>query len=145
MKRDELLKSKEYWLAQIQNDLYGVVESYMKEKKLNRTKLAQKLQVSKGYVTQLFNGDFDHKLSKLVELTLASGKVPLLCFVDTESFIREDKNGKIFEMIPMVRGKEITYQAMSFKLNAPFKADDKTNDTSPSKVNDNRNSYSMNF
>ena len=48
-------------------------------------------------------------------------------------------------MIPMVRGKEITYQAMSFKLNAPFKADDKTNDTSPSKVNDNRNSYSMNF
>ena len=42
----------------------------MKEKKLNRTKLAQKLQVSKGYVTQLFNGDFDHKLSKLVELTL---------------------------------------------------------------------------
>jgi transcriptional regulator with XRE-family HTH domain len=112
MRRENLLKSKEYWLAQIQNDLFGVMESYMKDKKLNRTKLAQKLGVTKGYITQLFNGDFDHKISKLVELSLMSGKVPILSFVDIDRFISEDKNDKVFELIPMKRPKIITYTLM---------------------------------
>lgn len=110
MKREELLKNKEYWIVQIQNDLFCIMNEFMRKKKLNRTALAKRLGVSKGYVTQIFNGDFDHKISKLIELSLASGKVPILNFVDTDKFIKADKEDKIFELIPMKRPKEITYR-----------------------------------
>ena len=48
----------------------------METNKKNRTQLAEHLGVTKGYVTQLLNGDYDHKLSKLVELSLKCGYVP---------------------------------------------------------------------
>ena len=62
--RDELLKSKEYWLANIQNQLFNHIEDYMQKEGLNRTSLADQLGVTKGYVSQVLNGDFDHRLSR---------------------------------------------------------------------------------
>ncbi len=46
MKREELIKSKEYWLAKLQIDLFNEVEAYMKANKLNRTQFAEKLGIS---------------------------------------------------------------------------------------------------
>ena len=109
MKREDLLKSKEYWIVQIQNDLFGVMEEFMKREKLNRTQLAGKLGVSKGYITQIFNGDFDHKLSKLVELSLASGKAPILHFVDVDTLVKYDKENKIYELVTMVKADPTKY------------------------------------
>src|ERR1700744_615419 len=94
MKRSELLKSKEYWLVNMQNSLFNVMEGYMKKKKLNRTGLANDLKVTKGYVTQILNGDFDHKISKFVDLSLACGKVPIVSFLDLEKYIKDDANDK---------------------------------------------------
>ena len=65
--REELLSSKEYWIAKIQIDLFRQFEEYLKENKLNRTQLAEKLGVTKGYISQVLNGDFDHRISKFVE------------------------------------------------------------------------------
>lgn len=56
----------------------------------NRTQLAEHLGVSKGYVSQLLNGDYDHKLSKLVELSLAFGYVPKVDFVPIDEYIKND-------------------------------------------------------
>ena len=89
--RRELLSSKEYWLATIQLDLYAQLEAYMKENGVNRTQLAEKLGVTKGYVTQVLNGDFDHKISKLVELSLAIGLVPRLNYKPLEQVLDEDR------------------------------------------------------
>ena len=89
--RQELLSSKEYWLATIQLDLYAQLEAYMKENGVNRTQLAEKLGVTKGYVTQVLNGDFDHKISKLVELSLAIGLVPRLNYKPLEQVLEEDR------------------------------------------------------
>ncbi len=89
--RQELLSSKEYWLATIQLDLYAQLEAYMKENVINRTQLAEKLGVTKGYVTQVLNGDFDHKISKLVELSLAIGLVPRLNYKPLEQVLEEDR------------------------------------------------------
>lgn len=94
MKRAELLSSREYWMSQIQNDLYEVIEEYMKEHQLTRTGLANQFNFSKGYITQLLNGDFDHKISKLVDLALAVGKVPVVHFVELERYIEDDLQGK---------------------------------------------------
>ena len=53
MKREELLNSKEYWLSKIQIDLFNEIEKYMQRNDLNRTQLAEKLGVSKGYISQI--------------------------------------------------------------------------------------------
>ena len=91
MKREDLLSSKEYWMVQIQNDLYGILEDYMRQNNLNRSQLAKKLDVTKGYITQILKGDFNHKISKLVDLSLACNKVPVVHFVDLDKYISDDK------------------------------------------------------
>lgn len=82
MERDELLRQESYWITRIQMDLYGEIEHYMKENHLTQTALAQNLGVSKGYLSQVLNGNFDHKLSRLVKLALAIGKAPIVEFKD---------------------------------------------------------------
>ena len=77
----ELRSTPEYWTTRIQLDLYNHLQNYMTENGLNRTQLAQKLGVTKGYVTKILNGDFDHRLSKLVELSLAIGFIPKIDFI----------------------------------------------------------------
>lgn len=93
MKRKELVTSSGYWTADIQIKLYNAIDKFMKENKMNRTKLAEHLGVSKGYVSQILNGDFDHKISKLVDLVLAIGKIPNLCLENKDKFIEDDDLG----------------------------------------------------
>lgn len=91
MDRKELLKSKEYWFTEIQLNLFNLIDEYRKKHKLNQTQLAEKLGVTKGYISQILNGNFDHKVSKLVELALAFDKVPFLEYKDLEKVIIEDE------------------------------------------------------
>lgn len=58
---------------------------------MNKTQLAEYLGCTKGYVTQLLNGDFDHKLSKFVELSLAINKIPEISFSDVDEYILSDE------------------------------------------------------
>lgn len=92
MKREELLKDPAYWTAELQNELYRQITSYMDVHKMNKTQLAEFLGCSKGYVTQLLSGDFDHKISKFVELSLAIGLIPEVSFVQVEDYIKMDNN-----------------------------------------------------
>ena len=75
MKREEVLKSPEYWKAKTQIELYNLAEKFMAETGRNKSQLAEYLGVSKGYVPQLLNGDYDHRMSKFFELALAFGMV----------------------------------------------------------------------
>lgn len=88
--RDELLKSKEYWLANIQNQLFNHIEDYMKKEGLNRSSLADQLGVTKGYVSQVLNGDFDHRLSKYIDLLIATNVVPVINFENLNEVIKKD-------------------------------------------------------
>jgi len=85
--RKELISSKEYWLVKFQNSLFEQVEKYLKDNKVSKTEFSKKLGVSKGYVSQILNGDFDHKVSKLIELSLAIGMVPFLHFENLDNCI----------------------------------------------------------
>lgn len=82
MKREELLYSPVYWTSLIQDELYREIEKYMEKNHMNKAQLADHLGCTRGYVTQLLSGDFDHKLSKLVELSLAIGLAPKIIFQD---------------------------------------------------------------
>lgn len=87
--RESTLKDKSYWLAQIQSQVHHLLEHYRIEHQLTKTQLAAKLGVSKGYITQILNGDFDHKVSKLVELALAFDKVPVFEYMDTPDYLQK--------------------------------------------------------
>ena len=98
---DELLTTTEYWTTRIQLDLYSHLQAYMKRNGLNKTQLAQKLGVTKSYVTQILNGDFDHRISKLVELSLAVGLIPRMEFVPKTDFFEEkNKVASGFHQVP---------------------------------------------
>ena len=90
MTREELLKSPEYWKVEIQMELHEIINDYMDNNKINRKQLADKFGFTKGYITQILNGEYNHRLSKLVELALSVGKVPVIEFVDLEQTIRDD-------------------------------------------------------
>lgn len=93
MKRKELLNTREYWISKIQIELFDMIEKYRLKNNLTKTELAKELGFSKGYITQILNGDFDHKISKLVDLALSFGKVPMLDYVDIEKVILKDSLG----------------------------------------------------
>jgi len=97
MKRAELLKSEGYWIAKLQTDLYRELVSFMEKTHKNSSQLAEYLGCSKGYISQLLNGNFDHKMSKLVELSLAIGKAPILEYKDMSGYILE--NDKTFSSV----------------------------------------------
>ena len=64
--REELLSSKGYWLANLQIELFNQVDEYLVKNNMNRTQFADQIGVSKGYVSQILNGDFNHRISKMV-------------------------------------------------------------------------------
>lgn len=94
MERKDLLKQESYWLAKIQMDLYDQIEQFLKENNLSKTEFAERFGVSKGYVSQILNGDFDHKLSRLVKLSMAIGKVPKVSFENLKEVIENDASDK---------------------------------------------------
>ena len=96
IEREDLLKSKIYWTEMIQLDLFNVVRKYLEDNKMSKKDFAQKINKTKGYVSQVLNGDFDHRISKLVELSLAAGKVPRVEFVDIEKILELDEKGELY-------------------------------------------------
>lgn len=87
--RNELYRTKEYWMESIQNDLYFHLATYMKENGLNKADLAKEFGVSRAYITQILNGEFNFSLKKLVELSLAIGMVPRLHFQSIAKYEKE--------------------------------------------------------
>ncbi len=90
MTRKELLSSPEYWITKVQIALYNCAHNYMHRTKKNRTQLAEHLGVTKSYVSQLLNGDYDHRLSKFIELSMAFGYVPEITFKPIKQVVKAD-------------------------------------------------------
>ncbi|CAN5174478.1 hypothetical protein BH09BAC6_BH09BAC6_16790 [soil metagenome] len=89
MKRDEILRRPAYWFEHEQNELYRQVTDYMERENINRTELAKRLNVTKGYVSQILNGNFNYTLKKWIELCLSIGVVPN-GYKKIEDVIQED-------------------------------------------------------
>ena len=87
----ELLETEEYWIEQIQNQIFREVKSYMEIHNLNQSQLAEKLNVSKGYVSQILNGNANFSIKKLVELALNLDLAPQLSFSNLETYIHQQE------------------------------------------------------
>lgn len=73
-------ESASYWTQLIQLSLFDMIKSYLSSEGITKKEFADRLGVNKSYVTQILNGDFDHRLSKMVQLGLACGMVPKIEF-----------------------------------------------------------------
>ncbi|MFM8912254.1 MAG: helix-turn-helix transcriptional regulator [Flammeovirgaceae bacterium] len=89
--REELLRSPEYWFEHAQNELYRQVVEYKEKKGINQTELAKELGVTKGYVSQILKGEFNYTLKKLIEISLAFGKIPQIEYKTVVDIISEDE------------------------------------------------------
>lgn len=98
IKREELLKSEEYWFETIQNDIFRMVNEYLEQKGINQSELANELGVTKGYVSQIINGNFNYTLKKLIELSIKLKKAPILELKDLSLAIADD-NQKRYEIM----------------------------------------------
>ena len=130
MEKDNLkekYKSPAYWTQLIQLMLYNQIDQYLKRNGLTKKEFAEKLGVSKGYVSQILHGDFDHRLSKLTELALACGFVPKLDFVPIELApqIANQYNGKsviwndygiVADDIPVAHVNEPSEEQTDYKI-----------------------------
>jgi predicted XRE-type DNA-binding protein len=76
----QLIRTTEYWQEKIQNDLYQELMTYMKANNINRSELAKEWNVSKGYVSQVMNGNFNFTTQKLIELALHMEIAPVMDF-----------------------------------------------------------------
>jgi len=92
IKREKLVRSPDYWFEHAQNDLYAMVVEYMEKEGINQNQLAERLGFSKGYVSQLLKGEFNHSLRKLIELGLAIGMVPRISYQSVESLSDPEKS-----------------------------------------------------
>ncbi len=89
--KKELIKSPVYWLTKIQNELFRELTDYMNKNNLSQNDMAKKMNVSRGYINQVLNGNFNFTLKKLIELSLAMNKIPSVSF----NKIKIDNLGKL--------------------------------------------------
>ncbi len=87
---NELLTTPDYWVTKIQLDLSSMINKYMETNKMSRTDLANKLGVTPKYISLILNGNFDNRLSKLVELSMAIGMVPQIKYVPMEKLNKKN-------------------------------------------------------
>ena len=81
LKKEELIRTEEYWMENIQNELYYALKTYMQEHGLNQSELAGKLGFTKGYISQVLKGRFNHSMKKLIQLLLAIDRAPKIEFI----------------------------------------------------------------
>ena len=79
---NQILVSEGYWLGDFQVKLLDSITKYMEKKGINQTQLAKELGCSKSYISQILNGNFDHRISQYIKLLIAVGKIPVIELVD---------------------------------------------------------------
>lgn len=121
MQYPDLIQTPEFWLENLRNQLFNILQNYMDENNLTQQDLADKFGWSKGYISQVLHGNSDHRISKLVQMALTVGKVPYVYFKDLSEVVELEKNNKSvhldFEKMELnaakVENLEEVYEAMS--------------------------------
>jgi len=97
MEREDILRRPAYWFEETQNELYSQVSEYMKREKINQSQLAERLKVSKGYVSQIMNGDYNFSLKKWITLCVSIGIIPS-GYKNLDEVIKEDALKKLSKL-----------------------------------------------
>jgi len=88
--REEIIRGSTYWLTNVQIEVFNLLNTYMEENNLTQKQVAEKLNVSPSYVSQILNGNFNFTISKLIELALLVGKAPIIKFETIEQILKDE-------------------------------------------------------
>jgi transcriptional regulator with XRE-family HTH domain len=88
--REEIISGSTYWLTKVQIQVFNLLNTYMEENNLTQKQVAEKLNVSPSYVSQILNGNFNFTISKLIELALLVGKAPIIHFETIEQILKAE-------------------------------------------------------
>lgn len=80
MTRDELIKNPSYIIQNVQLSIYTMVDREMSLRNMNRKKMSAFLNISKRQLNKILDGEFDGKLSQLIEIALKLGYTPKIKF-----------------------------------------------------------------
>lgn len=86
---EERYQDADFWTGKLQLELFRLIRQHLEETGMSQNAFAREIGVSKGYLSQVLNGNFDHKLSKLVSLALAVGKLPVINYEDVDKVIKK--------------------------------------------------------
>ena len=86
MTKSEIEKIVTDYTNEIHNQLLEQITDFLESKKISQAEYARILGCSRAYISQLYNQEWDHKLSKLILLSIAIGKLPVITFKDIPSY-----------------------------------------------------------
>lgn len=89
--QEELREFPEYWMEIVQQEIYEEILAYMEQEGLNRKQLANRLDVSKGYVSQILNGRSNFSMKKFIELALKINRYPNITFTPKSTLMQEER------------------------------------------------------
>lgn len=92
---EKIVYQPSYWVEGINGILYNAIVTYMEEKQINQTQLAEVLGVSLGRVSQILNeGDINFSIEKIVEIALKIGKFPVFELEDSIAYLEKLNTNK---------------------------------------------------
>jgi len=89
MTREELIKSESYWLTKWQLEVYNLLVLHMHRKKYTADNVAEKLGFQKLFIKRILAGRFEGKVSKLIELSIVLGHVPVIEFKTFNKYVKD--------------------------------------------------------
>jgi transcriptional regulator with XRE-family HTH domain len=92
--KERLVRGEGYWMETIQQTIYEALLAYMDKHDLNKTELATKLGFTRGYVSQLMNGNFNLSQKKIIQLLLKLDMVPDLLIRTVDEYLASSKGAK---------------------------------------------------
>jgi transcriptional regulator with XRE-family HTH domain len=116
LSKKELLKDPNYLLSTYQLEIYRQILLYKKENDLTQKELANKLNVSDAYISQILNGNFNFTLKKLIELGLMMGKIPHIEFIDEKEYWKNKKLPSNFKVNTSLKDRHAEQPLFQKKL-----------------------------
>ena len=102
LSRENLLKTPEYWFEGEQNELYRQVLNYLEKENITKSELAKRLNVSKGRISQILDGEYNYSLKKLIDICLTIGLVQQIKYSTINEILKEDAEKKnLIEFDPL--------------------------------------------
>ncbi|WP_121966538.1 helix-turn-helix transcriptional regulator [Myroides sp. N17-2] len=87
-KIEKILKEPSYWIESVNGVLYDAIINYMESNNLNRTQLADELQLSKGRISQILNdGEINFSINKIIEIALKIGMYPDFTLIEKQKYL----------------------------------------------------------
>jgi hypothetical protein len=86
---DQLLKTEEFWLINIQSTLFEALANYIAENPDKIKQISEDLEMA-----EILNGDFDGSLSELVRTCVYLGVAPVFDVVSLDSVVETECENK---------------------------------------------------